>query len=181
MGLFVFIVCHDFSTFLEGCLATAYCVESWLEFVGYWGELVGSGVESFVGVEQVFFEAFGLKLVGTLWALEFFQYVFQSWDLALLELWRGLKRNMHVCIVFLVLAVGPGPESFAIPLYFLIIFKPTASSHFPYITQSLLSLILTPKLAYLSPISINTFLADTSFIFFSPDYGPFSRKSSRSN
>lgn len=69
MGLFVLVVCHDFSTFLEGCLAAAYCVESWLEFVGYWGELVGSGVKFFVGVEQVFLEALWLKLIGTLWAL----------------------------------------------------------------------------------------------------------------
>lgn len=87
---------------------------------------------------------------------------------------------MHICIILPVFTIGPGPESFAIPLYFFIVFETTASSHFPYITKSLLSLILTPKLAYLFPISINTLLADASFIF-SNDYGPFSRKSSRLN
>lgn len=69
MGLLVLVVCHDFSTFLERSLATAYCLESWFESVGYWSELVRSGVEVLVGMEQVFLEIFGLKLIGTLWAL----------------------------------------------------------------------------------------------------------------
>lgn len=86
---------------------------------------------------------------------------------------------MHMCIILPILAVGPGPEGFAIPLYFLIIYEPAVVSHFSYINPILLSLILTPKLASLSPISMSTFFADASLVF-SNDYGPFSRKSSRS-